>query len=56
VDVHASRGPHGLGDKYVRLYKANPNASEGMGIQPLFSLLTDRSGPNETLISLCLFG
>ena len=36
VDVHAWRGPSGIGDEYVRLHKLNPETREGMGVQPLF--------------------
>jgi uncharacterized protein len=36
VDVHAWRGPKGIGDEYFRLHKEKPETPEGMGVQPLF--------------------
>ena len=36
VDVHAWRGPMGIGDEYFRLHKERPDTPEGMGVQPLF--------------------
>ncbi|HLJ17938.1 MAG TPA: YciI family protein [Bryobacteraceae bacterium] len=36
VEVHAWRGPKGIGEEYVRLHKEKPETPEGMGIQPLF--------------------
>jgi uncharacterized protein YciI len=42
IDVHAWRGPAGIGAEYFRLHKADPKTLEGMGIQP-FCLL--KRGP-----------
>ncbi|HUK15531.1 MAG TPA: YciI family protein [Bryobacteraceae bacterium] len=36
VEVHAWRGPKGIGDEYFRLHKEKPDTPEGMGVQPLF--------------------
>lgn len=35
VDVHAWRGPRGIGAAYFRLHKEKPETPEGMGMQPL---------------------
>jgi uncharacterized protein YciI len=35
VDVHAWRGPEGMGAEYFRLHKEHPETPENMGIQPL---------------------
>lgn len=35
VDVHAWRGPVGMGAEYFRLHKEHPETPENMGIQPL---------------------
>jgi uncharacterized protein YciI len=48
ADVHAWRGPKGIGDEYFRLHKEKPATPEGMGVQPLFlvyqgSRWTDRA-------------
>jgi len=36
VEVHAWRGPKGIGEEYLRLHKEKPETPEGMGVQPLF--------------------
>jgi len=36
VEVHAWRGPKGIGEEYFRLHKEKPETPEGMGVQPLF--------------------
>ncbi len=38
VDVHAWRGPAGIGDEYFRLHKEHPETPENMGAQPIFFL------------------
>jgi uncharacterized protein YciI len=38
LEVHAWRGPKGIGEEYARLHKAKPETPEGMGVQPLFLL------------------
>jgi uncharacterized protein YciI len=38
VEVHAWRGPKGIGEEYFRLHKEKPDTPEGMGVQPLFLL------------------
>jgi uncharacterized protein YciI len=38
VDVHAWRGPAGIGAEYFRLHKEKPETPEGMGVQPLVML------------------
>jgi uncharacterized protein len=35
VDVHAWRGPAGMGAEYFRLHKEHPETPENMGMQPL---------------------
>jgi uncharacterized protein YciI len=50
VEVHAWRGPKGIGAEYRRLHKEKPETPEGMGVQPLFliyhgTLWADRSQP-----------
>lgn len=35
ADVHAWRGPAGMGAEYFRLHKEHPETPENMGIQPL---------------------
>ena len=38
VDVHAWRGPKGIGEEYFRIHKDKPDTPQGMGVQPLFLL------------------
>jgi uncharacterized protein YciI len=42
IDVHAWRGPAGIGDEYFRLHKEHPETPENMGVQPIMLL---RRGP-----------
>ena len=39
VDVHAWRGPAGIGAEYRRLHRENPKTPEGMGVHPLVIFL-----------------
>jgi uncharacterized protein YciI len=38
IDVHAWRGPAGIGDEYFRLHREHPETPENMGVQPIFLL------------------
>src|SRR5262249_1296533 len=39
IDVHAWRGPAGIGDEYFKLHREQPDAPEGMGIHPVAIVL-----------------
>jgi uncharacterized protein YciI len=38
IDVHAWRGPAGIGDEYFRLHKEHPETPENMAVQPILLL------------------
>jgi len=38
VDIFSWQGPAAIGEEYKRLHKADPQAPEGMGVQPFYML------------------
>jgi uncharacterized protein len=44
VDVHAWRGPEGIGVEYFRLHKEHPETPENMGVHPLCLMYRSSAG------------
>jgi uncharacterized protein YciI len=56
IDVHAWRGPAGIGDEYFRLHKEHPETPENMGVQPILLLTRgpawNLTAPKERVVRL----
>ena len=49
VDVHAWRGPAGIGAEYFKLHREKPDTPENMGVHPLAILLRGSQGDSSKL-------
>jgi uncharacterized protein YciI len=56
AEVHAWRGPAGIGDEYFRLHKEHPETPENMGVQPILLLARgaawNATAPKERVVLL----